>query len=282
MAEKQSRVELRLHSHESEISLMPIDTALVGALHVEYLRERDLSGDEHLHHTLFQTSTVDALLEGKYEGDVSFAELGDRGDFGLGTFDALDGEMICLDGNFYQVKADGRAYAVAGRARTPFAVVTIFEPDTSRTLSMPMDFEALCDYLDGVIGGGAVCCAIRVDGRFEYVKTRSVPRQHKPYPPLVEVVKDQPTFELHDVSGSLVGFRFPAYAQGLNVSGYHFHFITADRSAGGHVLGCRLVRGELSIDHEGDLRLEVPPDVGLPTPDQSPAKGETLDSIERE
>ncbi len=88
---------------------MPIDTALMGALHVEYLRERDLSGDEHLHHTLFQTSTVDALLEGKYEGDVSFAELGDRGDFGLGTFDALDGEMICLDGTFFQVKADGRS-----------------------------------------------------------------------------------------------------------------------------------------------------------------------------
>jgi acetolactate decarboxylase len=261
---------------------MPIDTALMGALHVEYLRERDLSGDEHLHHTLFQTSTVDALLEGKYEGDVSFAELGDRGDFGLGTFDALDGEMICLDGTFFQVKADGRAYAVDGQARTPFAVVTLFEPDTFQVLPMPMDFEDLCDYVDGVIGGGTVCAAVRVDGRFEYVKTRSVPRQRKPYPPLVEVVKDQPTFELHDVPGSLVGFRFPDYAQGLNVSGYHFHFITADRSAGGHVLGCTLASGELYIDHEGDLRLELPPDVALPTPDQSAAKGETLDRIEKE
>jgi len=273
MAEKQSRVERRPDSHEREISLMPIDTALVGALHVEYLRGRDLSGDEHLHHTLFQTSTIDALLEGKYEGDVSFAELGSSGDFGLGTFDALDGEMICLDGNFYQVKADGMAYAVDDKARTPFAVVTVFEPDTRLTVSKPMDFEALCDHLDGIIAVGAVCCAIRVDGRFEYVKTRSVPRQRKPYPPLVEVVKHQPTFELGDVSGSLVGFRFPDYAQGLNVSGYHFHFITTDRSAGGHVLGCRLARGELYIDHEGDLRLELPPNVGLPTPDRSAQKG---------
>src|ERR687889_162530 len=271
-----------LYSHECGVTLMSIDSALVGALHVEYLRERDLGGDEHLHHTLFQTSTVDALLEGKYEGDVSFAELEAHGDFGLGTFDALDGEMICLDGDFFQIRSDGLAYAVDGDSRTPFAVVTLFEPDVSQTLSMPMDYEALCDYLDGVIGGGTVCAAIRVDGSFEFVKTRSVPRQRKPYPPLVEVVKDQPTFELHDVSGSLVGFRFPDYAQGLNVSGYHFHFITADRSAGGHVLGCKLVRGELYIDHEGDLRLEVPPDVGLPTPDQSAAKGETLDRIERE
>ncbi|MDQ3863460.1 MAG: acetolactate decarboxylase, partial [Actinomycetota bacterium] len=254
---------------------MPIDRALVGALHVEYLREQDLGGDEHLHHTLFQTSTIDALLEGNYDGDVSFAELEGRGDFGLGTLDALDGEMICLDGTFYQVKADGRAYAVDRDARTPFAVVTVFEPDLTQTLSGPMDFAALCDYLDGIIGGGAVCCAIRFDGDFDYVKTRSVPRQHRPYPPLVEVVENQPTFELHGVSGSLVGFRFPDYAQGLNVSGYHFHFITADRGAGGHVLECRLARGELYIDREGDLQLELPPDVGLPSPDRSAAEGET-------
>ena len=275
-------VEHRHDSHESEMSLMPIDSALVGALHVEYLRERDLGGDEHLHHTLFQTSTLDALLEGKYDGDVSFAELEGRGDFGLGTLDALDGELICLDGNFFQVKADGLAYSVEGKARTPFAVVTVFEPDTSKTLSKPIDFEGLCDHLDRVIGGGATCCAIRVDGCFDHVKTRSVPRQHKPYPPLVEIVENQPIFELHDVSGSLVGFRFPDYTQGLNVSGYHFHFITADRSAGGHVLGCRLARGELYIDYEGDLRLELPPDVGLPAPDRSAKKGETLDRIERE
>src|SRR5215210_4372892 len=114
-------------------------------------------GGERLHHTLFQTSTVDALLEGKYDGDVSFAELEARGDFGLGTLDALDGEMICLDGNFYQIKSDGRAYPVDGRARTPFAVVTVFEPDMSETLSTPMSFEALCDYLNGVIGGIAAC-----------------------------------------------------------------------------------------------------------------------------
>src|SRR5215210_8957829 len=150
------------------MSLMPIDSALVGALHVEYLREQDLGGDEHLHHALFQTSTIDALLEGSYEGDVSFAELGARGDFGLGTLDALDGEMICLDGSFYQIKSDGRAYAVGTGTRTPFAVVTVFEPDVSETLLSAMDFEALCQYVDGVVGGDAVCCAVRVDGHFEY------------------------------------------------------------------------------------------------------------------
>lgn len=264
---------------------MPIDTALVGALHVDYLKKRDvLEGDQRSHHTLFQTSTIDALLEGKYDGDVSFAELEKHGDLGLGTLDALDGEMIALEGNFYQVKADGRAYEIDKRTRTPFAVVTFFEPNLSRTFATPMDYEAFVAYLDRLVSGATEtsCYAVRVDGRFDYVKTRSVPRQRKPYPPLAEVVEHQPTFELHDVPGSLVGFSFPHYVQGLNVAGYHFHFITADRSAGGHVLEFRLARGELRIDHEADLQLELPSGVGLPVPDSTAAKGEMLERIERQ
>lgn len=261
---------------------MPIDTALVGALHVEYLKKRDLGAEARPHHALFQTSTIDALLHGEYDGDVDFAELEGRGDFGLGTLDALDGEMIALDGGFYQVKADGRAYEIDRRARTPFAVVTFFEPNLFRTLATPTDFDGFCTYLDRLVGDEMPCCAVRLDGRFEYIKTRSVPRQRKPYPSLAEVVKHQPTFELRDVQGSIVGFRFPRYAQGLNVAGYHFHFITEDRSAGGHVLGFRLTSGELSIDQEADLRLELPPGVELPAPDLSAAKAEELDHIERE
>src|ERR671912_1455762 len=127
---------------------MPIDTALVGALHVEYLKKGELGDDEHPHHVLFQTSTIDALLEGRYDGDVTFAELEGRGDFGLGTLEALDGEMVALDGGFYQVKADGRAYEIEPRARTPFAVVTFFEPTITQTLSAPTDFDGFCALLD--------------------------------------------------------------------------------------------------------------------------------------
>jgi acetolactate decarboxylase len=260
---------------------MPVDTALIGALHVEYLKRRDLDGGgERPHHALFQTSTVDALLEGKYDGDVSFADLAGRGDFGLGTLDALDGEMIALDGDFFQVRADGRAYPVGEQTRTPFAVVTFFEPNLSRTLDTPMDLGALCSLLDRLVGGEVSCYAVRVDGRFDFLKTRSVPRQRKPYPPLAQVVEHQPTFELRDVLGSLVGFRFPRYAQGLNVAGYHFHFITEDRSAGGHVLELGLAGGELRVDAEADLRLELPPGVELPTPDTTDAKKDALDRIE--
>lgn len=259
---------------------MPLDPALVGALHIEYLDKAERGSGDHLHHSLFQTSTIEALLGGNYDGDVTFAELEDRGDFGLGTLDALDGEMVALGGDFYQVRADGRAHAIDGRARTPFAVVTFFEPGPAHEISAPTDFDGLCALIDRLAGEARGCCAVRVDGYFDRVKTRSVPRQRRPYPPLVEVVQAQPTFELRDVAGSLVGFRFPDHARGLNVAGYHFHFITDDRGAGGHVLACRIVRGEVLIDHEADLRLELPPGVDLPDP--SVEQGDELDRVERD
>jgi acetolactate decarboxylase len=259
---------------------MPIDSGLIGALHVERMEEWDIRVGEHPHHTLFQTSTIDALLDGNYDGDVSFAELGAQGDFGLGTFDALDGEMIGLDGAFYQVKSDGRAYEVDKRMKTPFAVVTFFEPEEIRPINTPMDYSTLRTCLDEAAGDRATCHAVRVEGFFSYVKTRSVPRQKKPYPPLVEAVKHQPTFKFHDSRGSLVGFRFPDYVQGLNVSGYHFHFITEDRSAGGHLLECRIACGEIQVDHESDLRLELPTGIAGAMPDLTSSKKDMLNRIE--
>lgn len=259
---------------------MPMDAGLIGALHVECFRERDIRVGEHRHHTLFQTSTINALLDGRYEGDVSFAELEAHGDFGIGTFEALDGEMIGLDGTFYQVKSDGRAYEVDKKMRTPFAVVTFFEPGTTLPITTPTNYAVLCTYLDEVVGDTETCYAVRVEGCFSYVKTRSVPRQRKPYPPLAEAVRDQPTFEFRDVRGSLVGFRFPDYVQGLNVSGYHFHFITGERNAGGHLLECRITHGEIQIDHESDLNLELPAGVDEAMPGMEAARKEELKRIE--
>lgn len=260
---------------------MPIDTALIGALHIEYLRKREVLTDEPPHHALFQTSTIDALLDGRYDGDVTVGGLKTRGDFGLGTLEALDGEMVVLDGRFYQVRADGRACELGDAAKTPFAVVTFFEPGSRCSLEGPVDLPGLYALLDRVLGDAAEVHAVRLDGRFEYVKTRSVPRQRKPYPPLAEVVKSQPTFEFRDVAGSLVGFRFPDYAQGINVPGYHLHFITGDRTGGGHLLECRVAGGELGVDHEADLCLELPAGVAIPTLDTSARKQDALNRIER-
>lgn len=245
---------------------MLIEEKFVNFLHV-LGRQRGQTGgahgrvqeDEHQHaHEIFQASTINALLEGVYDGEVTFGELRQHGDFGLGTFNALDGEMIALDGEFYQVRSDGRARPVDDAQKTPFAVVQFFRPELEQPLNEELDYDQLQDELHKHHQSVNFFYAIRVDGLFSYVKTRSVPRQHKPYPSLVEVAREQPVFEFENVEGSLAGFRFPDYASGVNVPGYHLHFITRDRTAGGHVLDLRLKQGRLYVEHTANFHMELP------------------------
>src|SRR5580698_4362033 len=88
---------------------------------------------------VYQTSTMGALLDGVYDGDVTIRELLRHGNFGLGTFNGLDGEMLVLDGVCYQLRGDGSARVADPDQRTPFAVVTWFDPDGTLEVSTPVD-----------------------------------------------------------------------------------------------------------------------------------------------
>jgi acetolactate decarboxylase len=189
---------------------------------------------------IFQISTMTAFKQGEYDGRTTFAQLKEHGDFGIGTVNELDGEMIALDGKFFQIKSDGTVHAIDDSEKTPFAMVTFFKADGNLRLSVEntRDFARLKETLDRFLPSTNPILAIRVDGEFTYVKVRSVPRQQKPYVKLEVALKNQTVFDLRNVRGSMVGFRFPSYMEGINDAGYHFHFITQDRKAGGHVLEC--------------------------------------------
>lgn len=203
----------------------------------------------HNNDILFQTSTINALLEGVYDGDINYKTLKQHGNFGIGTFEALDGEMIAFDGKFYQIKADGTANPASDSMKTPFAVVTSFEPDKSIVLENVANYKQLSQIIDSNLPTKNIFYAIRMDGKFKYIKTRSVPKQNKPYQRLVEIVKNQPTFEFRDVEGTIVGFWCPSYAEGVNVPGYHFHFLTKDKKSGGHLLECQMENMKAEIDY---------------------------------
>jgi len=202
---------------------------------------------------LFQTSMLSVLSEGVYDGDVTFKDLKEHGDFGIGTLNGLDGEMVAMAGEFYQIKADGKAYPVEDSMKTPFAVVTFFEPDKAVSLDKALDYEQLKQYLDSMLPTRNIFYAIKVEGVFKYIEARSVSAQTKPYPSLTEALKGQTTFEFRDVSGTLVGFWCPAYVEGINVPGYHFHFITSDRQNGGHLLDCATENVKIEIDYTSDF-----------------------------
>lgn len=258
-----------------------LDERWIRSLHVESMRHADLHAEREPH-VLFQASTIGALLDGGFEGDLSFAELAERGDLGLGTLDHLDGEMVALDGEFFRADVDGRLNRVGPEERTPFAVVTRFEPSVEERLpEEELGHDELLARLDALVPGGASSCAVRLDGCFDLVRARSVPRQEPPYRPLTEVVADQHVFELNDVEGAMVGFRFPTYVEGIEVAGYHLHFASADRSRGGHVLDSRSRGLRARIDPSNDLHVELPPRVELTDPDLAAATHAAVEAVER-
>ena len=93
---------------------MSIDERFIKALHVDTLRKQDLHAEREPH-VIFQTSTIDALLDGAYDGEISFSQLRDHGDFGLGTFEACDGEMIGSGGGRFCAAVDGSVSPVSDR-----------------------------------------------------------------------------------------------------------------------------------------------------------------------
>ena len=238
-------------------------TALILALFLSLLSAGTAPAATAQPDSLFQVSTLSALMSGLYDGSMNFEELQTHGDLGLGTFDALDGEMVLIDGKAFQVRADGKVLPVSGAAGTPFACVTPFSGDRKSQLRHVDSYEILKDTLTALLPNKNLFYAFRVDGTFEYVKTRSVPAQEKPYPPLSEVTKHQPTFEFRDVRGSLVGFWCPDYVNGINVPEFHLHFISDDRTMGGHLLECRITEGTAAVDAINRYTLALPEGEGF-------------------
>jgi len=206
---------------------------------------------------LYQVSTLDALMAGCYDGYTEFSELVKMGDTGLGTVDGLDGEMIAIDGIFYRVDIDGSVHEIPDEATTPFAVVTYFQEDRSFPVS-DLAYDDLKTALKDELPSENIFYAIVVSGTFSHMTVRSVPGQTPPYPHLLDVIEHQAIFELEDVSGTMVGFFCPDSAAGINVAGFHLHFLTDDRSAGGHVLGCEITDAIVEIDDSTALFLVLP------------------------
>jgi acetolactate decarboxylase len=212
---------------------------------------------ERIPHTLYQVSTATALVEGIYQGAVQVAVLREHGDLGLGTFEGLDGEMVVVDGHFFQVRSDGSVREVQGNVLSPFAAVTAFSPDQSITLGNCPDLSYLTSQFDALRQSDNFFFALRVDGTFDYIHARAM-RRTKEGVPLVQAAAVQPEFEFNNISGTLVGFWTPEYAKSLNVPGYHLHFISADRTRGGHLLQCRGKNLRLQIQREGDYHIVLP------------------------
>lgn len=206
---------------------------------------------------IFMVSPINAILEGLYETPLTISELKKYGDFGIGTFNDLNGELVLLDGIAFQFDVDGVVHKVKDDEKTPFAAASFFQPFSVEEISSQLGYSHFNSFLDRSLPSLNMLYAIRVDGSFSRVRTRSVPKT-KNYTPLVEATAFQKEMRLRDVEGTLVGFYTPEFMPSVNVPGFHFHFITKDRRQGGHLLECDLSRGKLSIQICNRLVLNLP------------------------
>jgi acetolactate decarboxylase len=231
--------------------------------------------------TVYQYATINALMEGGFDGDMTLAALQKKGGFGIGTFNELDGEMIGFDNHFYQIKSDGKAYAVAPSQKTPFAVVTNFSKDQTFSSTQILDLKKLYTLLDSLSPNKNLYVGYKIKVKCQTLKTRSVSKQIKPYPLMVDAVKKQSVFEIQTISGTLVGFRFPDFMKGLNVPGYHFHFLSDDKKSGGHVLDLLGSNFEIEIDFMDDFELHIPNNEDFNRLNLTKTKAEDLEKVEK-
>ncbi len=208
-------------------------------------------------HRAYQISTSAALVQGASDGAVSSQTLLAHGDFGLGTFEHLDGEMVVLDGDIYQVRADGSVQRRRDNFRIPFAVVSRFQPDESFDVASIDGLEALAKACDPHRESDNLFYALRVDGFFARIHTRAV-KAASAGTGLAAAAQTQLEFHFTDIEGTLVCLWSPRYSSSFSIPGYHFHFLSKDRTKGGHVLGCSAASLHVGIQTLYDYEVQLP------------------------
>lgn len=208
-------------------------------------------------HSLFQVSTSNALVQGLFGGVITVGDLRRHGDFGLGTFTGLDGEMVMIGGDCFRATAGGVVEGVDDSREVPFALVTRYSADIEATVEASASLDELTGKIDSMRPSENLFVGMLVDGRFEHLSMRAACRA-LPGENLVEATNHQSEFDVSDVTGSLVGFWSPTYSRAIGVPGYHFHFISDDRETGGHVLGLKTGRCQIGLHTESDLHLALP------------------------
>ncbi|ARQ05687.1 acetolactate decarboxylase [Macrococcoides canis] len=207
---------------------------------------------------LYQYSTMGALVGGMFEGTFKIGDILHSGDYGIGTLDGLNGELIILEGKPYLIDSEGTVREVANDETTPFASVIQFNATHTLNYDKKMNKEQLDEIILNEIKGMNYFHAVKITGKFKLIKARSVKKQQEPYPKLVEAVKEQGYFDFEDTTGTLFGFYTPHFIQGIGVGGYHVHYLSDNHEQGGHVFDFEIEDVKVEMALAEDLILKMP------------------------
>ena len=213
--------------------------------------------------SMYQVSLMQAFMHGEYDGVITVGDLKKHGDIGLGTFEGVNGEMIILDGVVYQAAADGSINVMNDNEKIPFATITKFDEDGKIDNINAGNFNDLTSQLNKEIEkyGTNNMYVIKIKGDFSNITVRSVEKQEKPYKEFTDVAAvDQKVFNHTDQTGTLVAVYFPEYMNELNMHGWHLHFLSDDKTKGGHVLNLTDFNGSGQVDEIHEFNMILPSD----------------------
>ena len=208
--------------------------------------------------SIAQVALLQSLAQGYFGGTVTAGQLRTFGDTGIGTFEGLNGEMIVLDGTIYQALGDGRVIVCPDETRIPFSNVTFFDKDIAVKLENVKDKAALEKALNEAVRqhGANSFYMVKLPAEFSSILFRSEYGSQEPYPTLVEALKGKQTeFTEKNIKGTLVGLYCPSYMGELNSVGWHFHFLSADKKKGGHILELSLQNATAYLDQTDKFTL---------------------------
>lgn len=211
---------------------------------------------------MYQVSTLNALLLGYTRKVVSVEELLENGDTGLGTFENIDGEMIMVDGHCYRAADDGTVTEMPPEKGVPFASVSFLIGSRKFELDAVENIDALKSLLNLKIEEGFGLNSmhmVRIDGFFEMVDARSENGLKSQHVELKDILNlNQKSFTFSNVQGTLVCLYYPDYMAGINAAGWHFHFVSEDRSKGGHVFNVVMKKGTAILDKISKIEMQLP------------------------
>ena len=246
----------------------------------ESIKAEEKSADRE---TVFQVSLLQGLTLGDYYGSITVNELKQNGDTGIGTFEGVDGELIMVDGTVYRALSDGSIETAPDDETIPFANITFFDTDENQDISGVQSIDALKELLNEKINalGKNRFYMVRIDGAFKKVYARSELKQNEPYKPLAEALKtDQREFNWNNIEGTVVALYCPEYMNDLNAVGWHMHFISSDKSKGGHLLDIDIDNANVRIDSTQGFNMLLPETKMFQTLDLTVDQSDDIKNVE--
>ena len=230
---------------------------------------------------LFSAGLASAFIGGLYDAYYPYKQLKQHGDFGLGAPARLDGELLVFNGHLYQTQSSGKTTEIADTGKTPYAVVCFFKPVKVFKHTGILNKAAFYSYLDSLLTNQNGIYAIHVSGKFRLVKARAFPPVEKPYLPLASMLDRQHFFDHADMNGDLIGFRIPKLIEGPHIAGYHFHFLSADKTFGGHVVDLTAEDITVEIDPLSSFTFDIPQTAEFDHFDFAKDRKEEIKSVEK-